>query len=50
VIIDGQGFLKQEAIESSLILTNIAMIHIHHKDLQEEIIVDDLKSKIQMIR
>ena len=32
-MIDGQGFLKLEAIENTLMLTNIAIIHIHHKDL-----------------
>ena len=39
-----------EAIESALILTNIVLINFHHKDLIEELIVDDLKNKIQLIR
>jgi hypothetical protein len=32
---DGQGLLKDEVIVNSLILSNVVMIHFHHKDLSE---------------
>jgi hypothetical protein len=47
---DGQGLLKDEVIESILILSNIVMIHFHHKDLSEKSLTDELVNKIKMIK
>jgi len=47
---DGQGLLKDEVIESTLILSNIVMIHFHHKDLSEKSLTDELVNKIKMIK
>ena len=47
---DGQGLLKDEVILSSLILSNILMIHFHHKDLSEKSLSDELINKIKMIK
>jgi len=47
---DGQGFLKDEAIEKTLILTNVAIIHFHHKDHNVPKIVEELNKKVKMIR
>ena len=47
---DGQGLLKDEVIESILILSNILMIHFHYKDLFEKSLTDELVNKIKMIK
>jgi hypothetical protein len=47
---DVQGLLKDEVIESILILSNIVMIHFHHKDLSEKSLTDELVNKIKMIK
>ena len=47
---DGQGLLKDEVIVNSLILSNVVMIHFHHKDLSENITTDELINKIKMIK
>ena len=36
---DGQGKLKDETIESILILTNICLINFHYKDLMDDTII-----------
>ena len=47
---DGQGLLKDEVIVNSLILSNVVMIHFHHKDLYEKSTTDELVNKIKMIK
>ena len=47
---DGQGLLKDEVIVNSLILSNVVMIHFHHKDLSEKSTTDELVNKIKMIK
>ncbi len=47
---DGQGLLKDEVILSSLILSNVVIIHFHHKDLSEQSTNDELINKIKMIK
>ena len=47
---DGQSGLKDQAIISALILTNIAIIHFQNKDFKDEESVNDLFRKIKMIR
>jgi len=49
-MIDGQGNLNDEAINSTLILTDIVMIHFHRQDFDDQNQLNDLKNKIQMVQ
>ena len=49
VLMDGQSKLKNEAFESSLLLTNIVIINFNKLDLNEPSHFKDLKDKIDYI-
>ena len=49
-MIDGQGNLNDEAINSTLILTDVVMIHFHRQDFDDQNQLNDLKNKIQMVQ
>ena len=49
-MMDGQGSLNDETIKSTLILTNIAIIHFRNKDFEDETSLEDLTRKLNMIK
>lgn len=49
-MMDGQGSLNDETIISTLILTNIAIIHFRNKDFEDETSLEDLTRKLNMIK
>ena len=50
VRMDGQGSLNDETIKSTLILTNIAIIHFRNKDFEDLRSLEDLIRKLKMIK
>ena len=50
VIMDGQGNLNDQAILSTLLLTNIALINFHFSEFNDVDSLKDLKSKVKMIK
>jgi hypothetical protein len=50
VLMDGQGNLNDQAILSTLLLTNIVLINFHYSEFNDEDSLKDLANKVKMIK